>query len=141
MPVPKARAPHAPPTTTHTPHPTPCPQILRLCHGMRYVSLTLDCDEGVQEAISWLRRAHPLSHTTPQRKSQVHHALAEMMAQVRACALCARERGPRALVGARPCALRTCLRALASVARGVQAARVRAQILWPLALGHAARVA
>eukprot|EP00967_Tisochrysis_lutea_P107334 scaffold165444_cov19-Tisochrysis_lutea.AAC.2 len=44
----------------------------------------MDSDEGVREAVSWLRRAHPLSHTTTQRKSQVHHALAEMMSNVSA---------------------------------------------------------
>ena len=57
-------------------------QILRLCSSMRHVHLTMDTDEGVREAVSWLRRAHPLSHTTTQRKSQVHHALAEMLSNV-----------------------------------------------------------
>jgi len=59
-------------------------QILRLCSGMRLVHLTMDTDEGVREAVSWLRRTHPLTHTTAQRKSQVHHALAEMISNVSA---------------------------------------------------------
>ncbi|KAG2450803.1 hypothetical protein HYH02_004640 [Chlamydomonas schloesseri] len=55
-------------------------QIVRLASGMRHVVLSFDTEESVREAVSFLRRAHPLAHTAPIKKSQIHHALCDMLA-------------------------------------------------------------
>lgn len=46
-------------------------QIVRLASGMRHVVLSFDTEESVREAVAFLRRAHPLAHTAPIKKSQV----------------------------------------------------------------------
>lgn len=56
---------------------------VRLCSAMRHVSLSFHSNESLRDAVDFLRRAHPLSHTAPVKKSQVHHALADMITQVR----------------------------------------------------------
>ncbi|PNW70054.1 hypothetical protein CHLRE_17g703750v5 [Chlamydomonas reinhardtii] len=55
-------------------------QIVRLASGMRHVVLSFDTEESVREAVAFLRRAHPLAHTAPIKKSQIHHALCDMLA-------------------------------------------------------------
>jgi hypothetical protein len=57
-------------------------QLLRLCQGMRGVVLQFDDDDQLAAATEFLRRAHPLNHTALVKKSQVHHALCEMLADV-----------------------------------------------------------
>ncbi|KXZ50882.1 hypothetical protein GPECTOR_14g131 [Gonium pectorale] len=54
-------------------------QIVRLAGGMRHVVLSFSSPEAVREAVSFLRRAHPLQHTAPVKKSQIHHALCDML--------------------------------------------------------------
>ncbi|EFJ49201.1 hypothetical protein VOLCADRAFT_117341 [Volvox carteri f. nagariensis] len=57
-------------------------QIVRLSSGMRHVSLSFSSQEAVQEAVSFLVRVHPLNHTAPIKKSQIHHALADMLTSI-----------------------------------------------------------
>ncbi|GFR48579.1 hypothetical protein Agub_g10482, partial [Astrephomene gubernaculifera] len=57
-------------------------QIVRLANGMRHVVLSFDSEEAVREAVDFLRRAHPLAHTAPVKKSQIHHALADMLTNI-----------------------------------------------------------
>lgn len=47
------------------------PQIVRLAGGMRHVALSFDSEEAVAESVAFLRRAFPLGHTAPIKKSQV----------------------------------------------------------------------
>eukprot|EP00201_Polytomella_parva_P022062 CAMPEP_0175040278 /NCGR_PEP_ID=MMETSP0052_2-20121109/1162_1 /TAXON_ID=51329 ORGANISM="Polytomella parva, Strain SAG 63-3" /NCGR_SAMPLE_ID=MMETSP0052_2 /ASSEMBLY_ACC=CAM_ASM_000194 /LENGTH=460 /DNA_ID=CAMNT_0016302447 /DNA_START=21 /DNA_END=1400 /DNA_ORIENTATION=- len=54
-------------------------QSIRLAGGMRYVSLSFRDDAQLRAAASFLRRAHPLAHTAAARKSQLHHAICEML--------------------------------------------------------------
>lgn len=46
-------------------------QIKSLTSGCKMVQLSFDTDDQLRAAISFLRRAHPLSHTAPDKKSQV----------------------------------------------------------------------
>ncbi len=46
-------------------------QIVRLAGGMRHVALSFDSEEAVAESVAFLRRAFPLGHTAPIKKSQV----------------------------------------------------------------------
>jgi hypothetical protein len=55
-------------------------QLLRLCQGMRAVTLGFADDAQLVASTEFLRRAHPLNHTAPVKKSQAHHALCEMLA-------------------------------------------------------------
>ncbi|GIM00769.1 hypothetical protein Vretimale_5697 [Volvox reticuliferus] len=57
-------------------------QIIRLASGMRHVSLSFGSQEAVQEAVSFLVRVHPLNHTASIKKSQIHHALADMLTSI-----------------------------------------------------------
>jgi hypothetical protein len=57
-------------------------QLLRLCQGMRGVVLSFGDDAQLAASIDFLRRTHPLNHTAAVKKSQVHHALCEMLADV-----------------------------------------------------------
>ena len=58
-------------------------QILRLCGGMQRVAMTFGDDERLRASLAFLQAAHPLQYVSPVKKSQVHHALAEMLNQVR----------------------------------------------------------
>jgi hypothetical protein len=49
---------------------------------MRGVVLSFGDDSQLAASIDFLRRVHPLNHTAAVKKSQVHHALCEMLADV-----------------------------------------------------------
>eukprot|EP00798_Chlamydomonas_sp_ICE-L_P017186 gene17186-23503_t len=57
-------------------------QILRLCSGMSSVTLTFEDDEQLRAATEFLKLSDPLLYTSPVRKSQIHHALADTLTQV-----------------------------------------------------------
>ncbi|KAK9829934.1 hypothetical protein WJX72_008722 [[Myrmecia] bisecta] len=57
-------------------------EILQMCEGMRHVRLQVSNDVEVLAACDFLLHAHPLKHVAPVRKSQVQHALCEMLTSI-----------------------------------------------------------
>lgn len=66
---------------THT-HALPCTQAIRLCQALSGVRLSFHSDAAMRDSVAFLRRAHPLSYTSSIKKSQLHHALGEMVTAV-----------------------------------------------------------
>ncbi|KAL3146696.1 hypothetical protein ABBQ32_000920 [Trebouxia sp. C0010 RCD-2024] len=62
-------------------------ETLQMCEGMKRITLPVSTDEEVR-LLTWplkastdfLKQAHPLKHVAPVRKSQVQHALCEVLA-------------------------------------------------------------
>ncbi len=58
-------------------------QILRICsYGMRHVTLSFADDAELLQACEFLERCSPWQYVAPVKKSQVHHAMAEVLTQV-----------------------------------------------------------
>ncbi|KAG1675963.1 hypothetical protein FOA52_014207 [Chlamydomonas sp. UWO 241] len=57
-------------------------QVVRLCSpGMRHVALRFDDDTQLKDSSALLMMCRPWQYTAPVKKSQIHHALAEMLTQ------------------------------------------------------------
>ncbi|EIE19264.1 hypothetical protein COCSUDRAFT_48883 [Coccomyxa subellipsoidea C-169] len=72
-------------------------EILQMCEGMHCIRLPTSTDTEVSAATDFLTRMHPLRHVAPVRKSQVQHAICELL-----CAILkpnAVEDRPRSLAG------------------------------------------
>jgi len=50
---------------------------------MKGIRLSFNNDTQLAASAAWLRACHPLSFTAPVKKSQMHHALCEMVTEVR----------------------------------------------------------
>jgi len=72
-------------------------QLLKLAASMKRVSLRWGDDAALAQSLQFLQRAHPLRHTAPVKKSQVHDALCDMLAAVLAPVVLAG--GPRVADG------------------------------------------
>jgi hypothetical protein len=60
-----------------------CAQILRLCSGMQYVQLSFYTEHDLRHASAFLEGLFPFNYTASVKKSQVHHAIVEMLTKVR----------------------------------------------------------
>ncbi|WIA40102.1 hypothetical protein OEZ86_013510 [Tetradesmus obliquus] len=63
-------------------HITQRQQLLKLCTGMHGIVLSFDNDSQLEASLRFLQKAHPLNYTAAIKKSQVHHALCEMLAAI-----------------------------------------------------------
>eukprot|EP00775_Hariotina_reticulata_P013221 gene13221-13351_t len=57
-------------------------QALKLCAGMKNVILSFESDSQLEQCTRFLHRAHPLNYTAAVKKSQLHHALCEMLTDI-----------------------------------------------------------
>ncbi|CAL8468215.1 g7754 [Coccomyxa elongata] len=57
-------------------------EILQMCEGMHYIRLSTSTDAEVSAATEFLNRMHPLRHVAPVRKSQVQHAICELLCAI-----------------------------------------------------------
>ncbi|GMH33034.1 hypothetical protein BSKO_00868 [Bryopsis sp. KO-2023] len=57
-------------------------EILSLCSAMKHIHLSFDTDNDMAAAVNFLEHANPLKHVAPFKKSQVHHALANMLSTI-----------------------------------------------------------
>ncbi|KAL0053523.1 hypothetical protein WJX82_006983 [Trebouxia sp. C0006] len=55
-------------------------EILQMCEGMKRITLPVSTNADLKASTDFLRQAHPLKHVAPVRKSQVQHALCEVLA-------------------------------------------------------------
>lgn len=55
-------------------------EILQMCEGMKRITLPVSNNADLKASTDFLRQAHPLKHVAPVRKSQVQHALCEVLA-------------------------------------------------------------
>lgn len=72
-------------------------EIFQMCRGMKRVRLPLGNANQIRQAVEVLEKLNPLKHVATVRKSQVQHALAEMLTSMLAHSVAVDE--PRALAG------------------------------------------
>lgn len=57
-------------------------QLLKLCNAMKRVTFQFGDDAQLRTSLAVLQRLHPLKHTAPVKKSQVHDALSDMLCRI-----------------------------------------------------------
>ncbi|KAI3439023.1 hypothetical protein D9Q98_001435 [Chlorella vulgaris] len=57
-------------------------QLYDLCHGMRFVRISGASNVQLEASLEFLRRAHPLTHVAPDKKSRVQQAICDMLAGI-----------------------------------------------------------